>query len=333
MMRLSPGWLIVVTLVSACAASRKPTPIDTTVRIDSQPPGAFVTVDAAALGKTPLLRRMPLPPAGTSVQLTLRGYKPWSGSLSPSSAAVNATLQPLSDVEKQAAGWVTSAPIDRFAVVPVRVGTRQIGKDFQAQAPEFNKNFVSSFQHVMQTRFGQHVSAPHRSSLEGSAAVMGALEAAVKGIDMSQLSARATPLVINLPPEARAAMADIGGAVLFLRAEAYYLGGGARFARVAVPVLLTVAGAAAGASAAHATGAPVYAYNVYGPGPTQDSLVAQAFLVHSQTRELLWFGQAVAAAHYEASGVTEQVASRLAEQVPSAILLAEQAPSAVVRGE
>jgi len=255
------------------------------------------------------------------VQLSLRGYKQWLGTLSPSSPIVTARLEPLSDAEKKAAGWVPSASIDRISVVPVRIGTQQIGDTFQPDSPEFRNSFITTFQGVMQRRFGNKSSTASVAALEGNAAVMEALEGAVKGVDMSQLAARPTPVVIDFPAEVRTAMTREGGAVLFVRAEAHYLSGGARFARVAIPILLSAASAAAaGVAAAQASGPSFYPYYILGVAPTQDLVLAQGFLVHAQTRELLWFGQATALAHYEDSGVTSRVAEKLAEQVPAAVL-------------
>jgi len=240
--------------------------------------------------------------------------------LSPSSPNISAEMEALSEAERAQVGWVTSAPIDRITFIPLRVGKRKIGDAFQHEAPAFRSGFLSVFERVLRSRFGTQLSQSNGHLLDGNDAVMTALETAVKEVDMSQLATRPTPLRVELPEEAETALAELGGAALFLRAEAHYLGGGTRFVRAAVPVLLTAASAAGGMAAAGSIGSPVFVYTVHGPLPTQDTVVAQAFLVHSETRELLWLGQAMLPRHYKDSGAIDEVARRLAEQVPSAFL-------------
>jgi serine/threonine-protein kinase len=47
--------------------------------IQSEPEGATVTVDGAVLGTTPLVMDNTFPAGDIPVKVTLKGYKPWSG--------------------------------------------------------------------------------------------------------------------------------------------------------------------------------------------------------------------------------------------------------------
>ncbi|PTL77884.1 serine/threonine-protein kinase [Vitiosangium sp. GDMCC 1.1324] len=58
------------------ASGKKQMPL---LSIQSEPPGALVTIDGTELGNTPMVLDNNYPDQEISVQLTLKGYKPWKG--------------------------------------------------------------------------------------------------------------------------------------------------------------------------------------------------------------------------------------------------------------
>ena len=77
-------------------------------------------------------------------------------------------------------------------------------------------------------------------------------------------------------------------------------------------------GGSGSAAEAQATGSPGYIYPVFGARPNSDTVRARMFLIHSETRELLWVGQVLMPAYFKHKQVVETTARKAAEQAPTA---------------
>jgi hypothetical protein len=320
---------------SASPPSAKPAkakPVDTTVRISSTPPGAMVLIcegenfrdeNAVPLGKTPLLRLMPLTESGVSVRISKAGHQLWNGKLSSVSAEIKAEMVVLTDAEKHASGWFVSPPCQQFTVLPIRMGIKKIGADAKAfdtsnAATEFTNRFLGSLQVTLKARFSNHVSMAS-SAMPGDE-IWKQLTNRVNGVLIPTIGFTPAPLRLDFTPEINASIGALDGGVLLVRAEAHYLGGGRLFARAVLPIVLSAGSAAAGFGAAQATGGSSYMYQIYGAPPMSDMIQVQLFLVHAKTRELMWYGQVVMPQYFQHEKVTENTAIKAAEQVPAAFL-------------
>jgi hypothetical protein len=307
---------------------------DSTVRISSVPSGALVLVcpgeefreDAAEpLGKTSLLRLMSLTESNMSVRITKPGFQLWNGKLLPTASEIKADLIPLTDAQKHEQAWFASTPCHRLTVVPVRLGIKKVsskGEELEtsSNAAEFTNRFLTTFESKIKARFAQQATLLTQTNL-ASEAFWQQLSRQMKGVRISTIGFTPVPIKLNFPADINAQLDELDGAILFVRVEAHYVGKGAIFMRAAVPILLSAASAAGGMAAAQSAGSPVYVYNVYGGMDTSSDLIlVQMFLVHSHTRELMWYGQVAMPAFYELEHVTEKTATKAAEQVPAAFL-------------
>src|SRR3972149_5389922 len=71
---------------------------------------------------------------------------------------------------------------------------------------------------------------------------------------------------------------------------------------------------------AQSTGVSFYTYTVFGGFPSSERILVQMFLVHSSTRELMWYGQAFMPQFFKHEQVIEKTATKAAEQVPAVFL-------------
>jgi hypothetical protein len=288
------------------------------------PASAFREELALPLGKTPLLRLMPLAGSGSSVRITKAGYQAWEGKLSLAASEIKAELVPLTEAQKRDLGWFVSPPCRRLTVVPVRMGVQKIGSNTNrfAVSPEaeaFTNRFLTAFRTTMSQRFGSQAALAQPAALV-TEAFWQRLAGLMQGISVATIGYTPVPKRLEFMADENASLAALDGAVLLVRAEARYVGGGTVFVRTAIPLLLTAGSAAAGYSVANATGSPSYTYTVFGPAPSSDAVLVQMFLVHSGTHELMWFGQVILPQYFKHPQVTEKAATKAAEQVPAAFL-------------
>jgi hypothetical protein len=308
-------------------------PVDATVRISSTPSGALVLIcpgeefheDAAVpLGKTPLLRLLPLTESNASIRITKAGYQVWNDKLSPDAPEIKAELAQLTEDEKQKLGWFVSPPCYRLTVVPIRLGIKKVGSkaegfETSSDATNFTSRFLTAFETTIKQRFGSQAELATPTNLV-SDAVWQELARQVEGINIATVGFTPTPRRLDFTAGENASLADLDGAVLLVRAEAHYMGKGAIFARAAIPILLAAGSAAGGIAVAQSTGASFYTYTAFGAAPSSDVIMVQMFLVHSSTRELMWYGQVIMPQFYKHEQVTERTATKAAEQIPAAFL-------------
>ncbi|MGO9199651.1 MAG: hypothetical protein ACLQM8_03820 [Limisphaerales bacterium] len=332
------AWAMVAGLgcCAALASEARPSqerPVDAPVRINSMPPGALVLLcpgepfreeAAVPLGKTPLLRLMPLAQAGSSVRLTKAGFQLWTGKVSPAAPEIKAELAALTEAQKAELAWFVSPPCRRLTVVPMRVGIKKAGAkgeglEASSDAAGFTSRFLTAFEAAVKRRFGAQAAWAAPAELAGEE-FWQQLARQLNGLNVSMIGFTPAPRRLEFPAAAQASLAALDGAVLLVRAEARYLGAGRLISRAAVPLLLTAGSAAGGYAAAKSAGASFYTYSVFGPPASSDAILVQMFLVHTGTRELMWFGQLLMPQYYKQPQVTENTAARAAEQVPSAFL-------------
>lgn len=317
-------------IIAGCAPAKPAGPSHISLHITSDPPGAlamytppgnpFNEKDAKVLGKTPLLRLLLPDLGGSQVQVSKAGYLEWLGTISAASPEIQVKLQPLPADDENTA---SSPPLQSIALVPVRVGLRKIGTDgFEttAAAAEFKNNLLKELGASLATRFGDQASIQSGSKEILETKVWAHLEQQVSKIRLEKLGFYPRPVRVDMPEALTSMLGNSSQALLLLRAEGHYLSTGQRVARVAVPLLLTAAGAVAGASVAASNPGASVVYPIFGPGPSQETVLLQVYLVHAQTRELLWYAQVVTPSRFDDEGVTEAVARKTIEQIPGAIL-------------
>jgi hypothetical protein len=323
-------WLIACCCFACCdAADTKTTPQvkNVTVRINSTPPGAFVWLcleptyeqsRAVPFGRTPLLRLLQLSQAGISVRLTKTGYQLWDGELSTNAAETNIALNPLTKAQKQKLGWFVSPPCRRLTVVPLRLGIRKHTSksdtlEVSPDAVSFTNRFLAAFTTAIAQRFGNRVGFASPDTLFAEEFYQ-QLTRQMEGVAIPSIGFTPAPIRLDYSPDTNARLGVSDGAVLFVRAEACYMSGGEVFSR-AIPMLL-MAGIA-GASVASG-GRGVFMF--YGAPPSGDNIFVQMFMIHSTTRELMWFGQLLEPRFFKHKQVTETVATKATEHIPSALL-------------
>ncbi len=325
--------LLLAGLGDSASWAAQQRPIDTTVHIRSTPPGAFVLIcpgdafrEAAALplGKAPLMRLMPLSAIVNSVRITKAGYQVWEGKLSLGDSDIKAALVPLTEAQKQELGWFVSPPCRRLTVVPVRLGIQRLGSkaegfETSSDAVSFTNRFLTVLDATIKQRFGSQAVLTTPTNLVTDAFWQN-LARQMEGINVATIGFTPTPRRLSFTTEENASLTALDGAVLLVRTEAHYLGKGAIFARAAVPLLLSAGSAAGGYAAAQSTGASFYTYSIYGGIPSTEGILVQMFLLHSSTRELMWYGQAFMPQFFKHEQVTENTARKAAEQVPAAFL-------------
>ena len=328
-----------VALAAGCATGPQVKRVEATIRIESSPPGAFVMMSggdqfqeakAISLGKTPLFRYFSLPETGASLQITMAGYETWNGSISPMSPMVKAELLPLTDESKRAKGWFVSPPFQRITVVPMRLGKKKVGTQTEAlettaDSVDFGQRFMAAFNATLKKRLGMDPVISKESALTSDECWRQLIQN-MENVCPEKVGFYPTPLQMQVPAEISSALASVGDAVLFVRAEAYYLGSGAQFGRVATALLLTAGSAAAGYSVASAAGSPMFMYTAHGPGPSGDAILVQLFLVHAKTRELLWVGQVVNPQYFKIADNIGDTARKAAEQIPGSFLRTTSGP-------
>ena len=208
----------------------------------------------------------------------------------------------------------------------MRLGIRKRGAktdafDLSSEAVLFTNRFLTAFEQGVKGRFGERARLATDDQLISEES-WNQLTKQLEGVSISTIGYTPAPRRLNFSAAINAKLAELDGAVLLVRAEAYYLGKGAIFARAAIPLLLSAGSAAAGAAGASASGASSYSYSIYGAPPSSDVILVQMFLVHSQTRELLWYGQVVMPQYFKQEQVTEKTATKAVEQIPAGLLAA-----------
>lgn len=324
-------------LLAGCASQNAGIPhASIPLGITSVPSGACVMYgaqamyfdekSAVALGKTPLLRNLPPDAAGARIQITKLGYREWSGTLSPAATRITAELQPLSDQEKADRGWMISPPATALTVVPLRVGLHQVGNAAFESTPEatrFRARVVQLLGGALEKRFPGKVAVVDAPAQASEGAAWGALETQISKIRLDKLGCYPVPVRFDIPAGIASAFANANTGVLLVRAEAYYQSSGQRVARAAGPILWSIVSAAAVSTAAQALALPagtIVTYPVFGPSPDRETVLFQMFLVHAQTRELLWYGQLSTQQYFNDDGVIESITLNAADQIPSAYL-------------
>jgi len=331
------------TVVNGCVSVSEPELVSVVIRISSNPSGAlvmmcpgrvFVPEKAVTLGETPVLRRLDLPATGSLVQVTKAGFREWSGVLSGESPNIAATLVPFTDSERSQLGWVESGVCDRLTVVPVRVGIRKTGSDSDdldtsAEAEEFRRRFRNTFEPILADRFGTRAMVTRPPMLTGGEA-WEALSGGLEGIRFDQIGYYPVPKRLQLGAAMDSELHALGGAVLFVRVEACYLGSGARTARFAAPLVKTAISDMIGSANPVYTGSDyfAYVYTIHGPSDARDTILVDMCLTHSQTSEILWLGRVLLPDWFKRKGVVEDVARRAAAQIPSRFFTASPAAGA-----
>jgi hypothetical protein len=202
----------------------------------------------------------------------------------------------------------------------------QVGSTAFESTPDaatFRSRLVQLLGGALEKRFPGKTTVVDTSAEASDAATWGKLEDQISRIRLEKLGSYPVPVRLDIPAQLGPAFANADAAVLLVRAEAYYLSTGQRVARAAVPILLSLAsGAAAGAAAQALPAGTTVTYPVFGPGPDQETVLLQMFLLHAQTRELLWYGQVLTQQYFRDDGVVESITAKAAEQIPSAYLAA-----------
>jgi len=323
---------IILWIVTAPALARDASDAqEVTLQVRTDPPGALVMAcdsdpcneaTATILGKAPLMRRLPMPATGWTLEAAKAGYDEARAHVAPDAPGASLRLEPLTAEERKQRGFREAGPAETLFIVPNVVATHKVGAagfDDATASRAFSDRFLRSLERTLNRRFPSRVQRRDVGEF-ASTADWAELQASLSGNRVEKIGFYPVPVYLKLSAQRQAQVSGIGGAVLFVRAEAYYLGSGARFARAAVPILLMAGSAAAGAAAAGAAGSPVFVYGVYGPAPNQDFLHAQYFLVHAQTGEVMWVGQVDAPAHFENDAAVESVARAIGDGIPQGAL-------------
>jgi hypothetical protein len=301
------------------------------VRVSSEPAGALVMYSrdrpfdektAAVWGTTPLSRYVDA--IEGVVRISKTGFDEWEGVLDEQHMTVNARLTPRRDEHGE---WpvVESPPTDFLSVVPLRVGIQEIGQegkplDDSDESKTFRQEFVWKLSRELVKRFGRAAQVNKDVQLTPVAAqtVWSRLDDQMANVRVEKIGYYPQPVRVDVDTRALGIAAKAGAAVVLVRAEAYYLGTGTQIVRAAVPILLTAASAAGGAAVAASAGAPLYVYPVFGPiTANEDAMIAEVYVVHPWTKELLWTGRAAARGHYTNSAVIEGVVTNLVNAIPS----------------
>jgi len=143
------------------------------------------------------------------------------------------------------------------------------------------------------------------------------LEDHLKTLRLEKIGFYPVPRRLTLTPAVAGKLKDIGGVVLLVRAEAYYLKSNDRFMRAAAPLLLSFA---SGATALSTQPGPIYTFLVFGGVPQSEVVFVQIYMVHAETQELLWYGQVQSPDNFKRDNLLEELIQRVVAQIPSAFI-------------
>lgn len=319
-------FLITILLVStACASTKAPGKlVQATIRVNSVPDDALVMVckygdfeeaKAECIGTTPLMRYRTICEAGSPVRLFKSGYHEWNGMLFPESSDITATLVPYTQEEFDQESVVRS--FDKIKIVPVRMGVRPSDSkskelEYSNDTKNFSDRFIRAFEEKMRDRFGDQMAIKNDRRFANSA-YWRELEINLQKIGIEKLDYHPFPPRAKFSHDFDLALEDVGGAILFLRAEASYLTESEKSGRIIGAVAMTVV------SMAVSSNSPIY--TVYSPSLRGDSILAQLFLLNGTTNEVLWFGQVSVEDHFRRKSAVEGIAQKAAMQFPSSFVL------------
>jgi len=307
--------------------------VPTTIQIKSEPSGALVMMSfdkvlnektAPILGTTPLMRRKDVPASGASLRISKPGYREWNGSISAGNSKIRAELVPFSPVEKEQLQWTEMRGYHQLNILPVQIKVRKIGDSSYANETSqltsaFRSRCMKALTDITKNRFGEIVRIQKVEQLEDPE-LWESLNNKLDEIRVEKIGFYPIPPRVELSPEFDRPLSDLGGAVLLVRAEAYYLGKLKRFKKTAIPLALTFASALLmeGTTVGSSGTSDYYIYPVFGPEPEKELVFIQLYLVDSESKELLWFGQSQIPTHFDREGVVDNLAETSVGQLPSA---------------
>ena len=321
----------VVTFVGCASAPVKPSNyVQTTLQVSSTPEDALVMMSCAAtfdeksalvIGRTPLLRLRNLPKKGCELSISKPGYHEWRGRITPDASTISAELVAFSEDEKAKLGFVDSQPADCLSLVPVRVGIHQLGDkaeimESSPDAEDFRTNVIEGFKKELPKHFGAKAEVRQEAELQNTNTWI-ELEDNLKTLRLEKIGFYPVPRRLDLTPKVASKLKDIGGIVLLVRTEAYYLKSNDRFMRAAAPLLLSFA---SGATALSTQPGPIYTFLVFGGLPQSEVVFVQIYMIHAETQELLWYGQVQSPDNFKRDNLLEELIQRVVAQIPSAFI-------------
>lgn len=326
-------WFAALVALAGCVTTNQPQMTNCSVTIRSEPKGALVLAsssntvqeaEAVVLGNTPLRRFMRIQNEGMPLLISARGYQEWRGSVSPANPTVSARLRRMPRNAK------SEKRLQGVKILPVRVGAHVIGQarrilDSNPESARYRSLFLDTFHSTIGEQAPKY-GAEHEMTAAQYEAVWNVVEERLKKHCFERIPYLPEPLQMDLGPLGLERQQSEDKYLLLLRAEAYYVSGGKRFARIAAPLILTAAGAAIGANnpvASHTSGmttTTTYVFPVFGVGPQEDTIVIQKVLIHPGTGHIEWCGQLVARAYYRKPDAVRQLARQAAQLVPDAFL-------------
>jgi hypothetical protein len=305
------------------------------IQITTTPPRALVflshdsTFDektALCLGTTPLLRNLNLSNHNNHLQLIKPGYREWNGTLTPETSIKNIVLEQLSEQENKKNGFYKSPMTQEMTVIPLRIRVQPLSKkdqktDNTTESLDFKSRMLTSFEKEIRHRFQEKAKIQEVLEWEDENFVQNLLDQ-IKNIRLEKIGYTTFPISLHFDPKDEKYLSSLQGTILFLRGEAWYEGKGKKILKGLLPILLTAGSVSIGYNAAINSGASGFAFNIFGALPSTNTVLLQMFLVHSQTKELLWYGQVLfSPAHFKTPEVIEKTAVQGAKQIPSMFIL------------
>lgn len=323
------GCFVALMPLAGCVTTNQPQTTECSITIRSEPKGALVLAsssnavketEATVMGKTPLRRFMKIPKEGMALSVSACGYKEWKGSVSPADPTVLAQLR------KVSRNATSGKRLQGVKVIPVRVGAHVVGQrssalDNDRESVQYCSLFLDAFRDTLQEQ-GTACTTEGDLPVAQYSEIWAAVEQHLKEHCFERIPYLPKPLKLDLEHLGLGRGNTSDKYILLLRAEAYYISGGKRLTRIAVPLIMTAAGVAIGVNnpvASNELGmvtTTTYAYPVFGVGPQEDSIVIQEVLIHPATGGIEWCGQLVARAYYRKPEAVRQLAQQAAQLIP-----------------